>query len=221
MILAAGRGERMRPLSDTLPKPLLKVAGKPLIVHHIERLVRAGISELVINHAWLGDKIERALGDGGTFNAHIRYSAERQALETAGGIKQALPLLGAEEFLLVNGDIWCDFDFSAWLTKPLNGDLARLLLVDNPPQKPAGDFALVNDRVKHKKSGPSNNLTYAGIALFSPTMFNELAAQKAPLLPLFNAAINNNSLAGTYYSGDWLDVGTPERLQELRKRVEA
>lgn len=221
MILAAGRGERMRPLSDTLPKPLLEVAGKPLIVYHIERLVRAGISELVINHSWLGKKIERALGDGSAFNAHIHYSEEHQALETAGGINQALPLLGDEEFLLVNGDIWCDFDFTALLTKPLDGDLGRLLLVDNPPHKVEGDFGLEDDRVKRKETGRCNSLTYAGIARFSPALFGELEQRRAPLLPLLNAAIDKNLLAGLYDSGDWLDVGTPARLQELRQRVEA
>ncbi|MGI9295907.1 MAG: N-acetylmuramate alpha-1-phosphate uridylyltransferase MurU [Pseudomonadales bacterium] len=221
MILAAGRGERMRPLSDTLPKPLLEVAGKPLIVYHIERLVRAGVNELVINHAWLGEKIERALGNGSAFHARIHYSEERHALETAGGIKQALPLLGADEFLLVNGDIWCDFDFTALLTQPLNGDLGRLILVDNPPHKIEGDFILTNDRVKRGVSGNPNSLTYAGIARFSPALFSELSERKAPLLPLLNAAIDKNLLAGLYYSGDWLDVGTAARLQELRDRIES
>ncbi|MGI9285853.1 MAG: N-acetylmuramate alpha-1-phosphate uridylyltransferase MurU [Pseudomonadales bacterium] len=221
MILAAGRGERMRPLSDTLPKPLLEVAGKPLIVYHIERLVRAGVNELVINHAWLGEKIEQTLGNGSAFDAYISYSPEQQALETAGGIKQALPLLGTGEFLLVNGDIWCDFDLTALLTKPLNGDLGRLLLVDNPAHKPEGDFALLGDRIITRGYAAADCLTYAGIARLSAKMFSELAELKAPLLPLFNAAITKCMLAGLHYEGDWLDVGTPARLQELRNRVES
>lgn len=220
MILAAGRGERMRPLTDTLPKPLLEVAGKPLIVYHIERLVRVGVNELVINHAWLGEKIEQALGDGSTYNAHIDYSPERQALETAGGIKNALPMLGAEEFLLINGDVWCDFDPAVLLATPLAGDLGRLVLVANPPHKRAGDFDLLGDRIKPRSTANTNGLTYAGIARFSAAMFSELAERKAPLLPLLNAAIAKNRLAGLYYDGDWLDVGTPARLQELRDRME-
>lgn len=219
MILAAGRGERMRPLSDTLPKPLLVVAGKPLIVHHIERLVRAGVTEFVINHAWLGDKIEQALGDGSAFDARITYSPERQALETAGGIKQALPLLAAKEFLLVNGDIWCDFDFAKLLTVPLNGDLGCLVLVDNPVHKREGDFDLLGERVRPRGAGESNGFTYAGIARFSAALFADLTARKAPLLPLLKAAIDRNLLAGIYHPGDWLDVGTPARLQELRARI--
>lgn len=220
MILAAGRGERMQPLSDTLPKPLLEVAGKPLIVYHIERLVRAGVKELVINHAWLGEKIEQTLGDGSAFDAHISYSPEQHALETAGGIKQALPILGTGEFLLVNGDVWCDFDFTALLTKPLNGDMGRLILVDNPPHKLEGDFDLLGDRIKNRDSAGAKGLTYAGIARLSADMFSELAEPKAPLLPLFKAAIAKNLLAGLRYEGDWLDVGTPARLQELCDRIE-
>lgn len=220
MILAAGRGERMRPLSDTLPKPLLEVAGKPLIVHHIERLVRAGVTELVINHAWLGEKIEQALGDGSAFDARIIYSPEQQALETAGGIKHALPLLATAEFLLVNGDIWCDFDFAALLAAPLNGDLGRLVLVDNPPHKRQGDFDLLGERIRPRGAGDSNGLTYAGIARFSAALFTALTERKAPLLPLLNAAIDKNLLAGIYHPGDWLDVGTPARLHALRSRIE-
>ncbi len=220
MILAAGRGERMRPLSDTLPKPLLEVAGKALIVYHIERLVRAGVTELVINHAWLGEKIEQTLGDGSAFDAHISYSPEQDALETAGGIKQALPLLVPDEFLLVNGDIWCDFDFAALLTAPLNGDLGRLVLVDNPPHKLEGDFDLLGGRIRPRGTGESNGLTYAGIARFSAALFADLTERKAPMLPLLNTAIAQNMLAGIYHPGDWLDVGTPARLHALRTRIE-
>ncbi len=220
MILAAGRGERMRPLSDTLPKPLLEVAGRPLIVHHIERLVRAGVNELVINHAWLGEKIEHTLGDGSAFNARIVYSPEQQALETAGGIKKAMPLLATDEFLLVNGDIWCDFDFGDLLDKPLAGDLGRLVLVDNPPHKPAGDFDLCGERIR-PRAAISKGLTYSGIARLSAAMFAGLNERQAPLLPLLNAAIDKKLLAGVYHGGEWLDVGTPARLHELRARVGA
>ncbi len=220
MILAAGRGERMRPLSDTLPKPLLEVAGKPLIVYHIERLVRTGVTELVINHAWLGEKIEQTLGDGSAYGAHITYSFEPHALETAGGIKQALPLLGTGEFLLVNSDIWCDFDFSALLNTPLDGDLGCLVLVDNPAHKREGDFSLRGDRIRPRGDDNTNGLTYAGIARFSAALFADTTAGKAPLLPLLNAAIDRNLLAGMYHAGDWLDVGTPARLQALRDSIE-
>ena len=219
MILAAGRGERMRPLSDTLPKPLLEVAGKALIVYHIERLVRAGVSELVINHAWLGEKIEQTLGDGSAFDAHITYSPEQQALETAGGIKQALPLLAEDEFLLVNGDIWCDFDFATLLNTPLVGDLGRLVLVDDPPYKSSSDFNLLGDRIKPNNADNPNGLTYAGIARLSAAMFADTTKGKAPLRPLLGAAIDKNLLAGVYHRGDWLDVGTPTRLFDLRAKM--
>ncbi len=219
MILAAGRGERMRPLSDTLPKPLLEVAGKPLIVYQIERLVRAGVTELVINHAWLGEKIEQTLGDGSAFDAHIIYSPEQQALETAGGIKQALPLLAEDEFLLVNGDIWCDFDFATLLNTPLVGDLGRLVLVDDPPYKSSSDFNLLGDRIKPNNAYNPDGLTYAGIARLSAAMFADTTEGKAPLRPLLSAAINKNLLAGVHHRGDWLDVGTPTRLFDLRAKM--
>ena len=155
MILAAGRGERMRPLTDLLPKPLLAAGGKPLIVHHIEKLAAAGVTQLVINHAWLGHKLVAALGDGSALGVSIHWSAEESALETAGGIVQALPLLGSEPFLVINGDTWLDLDYRALVNQPLGDDLAHLWLVPNPPQHPQGDFSLQAGRVLDTPASPS------------------------------------------------------------------
>lgn len=223
MILAAGRGERMRPLTDHTPKPLLQVGGKPLIVWHIERLVRAGITELVINHAHLGMQIEQALGSGSRLGAHIRYSAEVSALETAGGIAQALPLLGNESFVVVNGDIYCDYDFTALpaLARRMQskGDLAHLLLVDNPPHHPHGDFALHESRILPESpilAPQSCLLTFSGIGLYHPSLFSGIArGTKAPLAPLLREQIACGKVSGEHYQGVWVDVGTPQRLTEL------
>ncbi|HTY99389.1 MAG TPA: nucleotidyltransferase family protein [Rhodocyclaceae bacterium] len=217
MILAAGRGERMRPLTDRTPKPLLPVAGRPLIVWHLERLARAGIADIVINHAHLPDQIEALLDDGSAWGVRIAYSPEPPgALETAGGIANALPLLGQAPFLVVNGDIYCEFDF-ARLPPLADSDLAHLVLVANPPQHPAGDFALAGGRVL--ADGPAR-LTFAGIGLYRPELFAGLPAGKpAKLAPLLRQAMAEGKVAGETYAGPWEDVGTPERLTELDARL--
>jgi len=216
MILAAGRGERMRPLTDHTPKPLLMAGGKPLIVWHIERLVRAGITDLVINHAHLGAQIEAALGDGSQFCATIRYSPEATALETAGGIAHALPLLGNEPFAVVNGDIWCDYDFTQLpaLATALHerDDAAYLVLVNNPVQHPNGDFGLQQGRV----TDGTPKFTFSGIGLYQSSLFAEIArGSKAPLAPLLRAQIALGKVSGEHYGGRWVDVGTPQRLEQL------
>ena len=218
MILAAGRGERMRPLTDRTPKPLLSVGGKPLIVWHLERLAQAGLRDVVINHAWLGERIEQALGDGSRWGMRIRYSAEGQALETAGGIVQALPLLGSDPFLVVNGDIWCDWDPAQAHAALRDMDAARadawLLLVDNPPQHPQGDFALLPDG---RAAGEgSDKLTFAGIGVYRPELFDGLASGRpAPLAPLLRQAMARGAVRADRHAGRWVDVGTPQRLQAL------
>lgn len=216
MILAAGRGERMRPLTDRLPKPLLSVGGKPLIVWHLERLAAAGIHDVVINHAWLGHEIERALGDGSAFGVRIRYSPEATALETAGGIAQALPLLGDEPFLVMNGDVWCDWNPAA--APALAADLpeggAWLLMVDNPVQHPNGDFRLAPDGRLHAQGEP--RLTYSGIAVYHPSLFTAVPRGSAmPMLPLFRQAMSDDLARGARHTGRWTDVGTPQRLADL------
>ena len=213
MILAAGKGERMRPLTLHTPKPLLLVGGKPLIQWHIEALARAGLRNLVINHAWLGEQLEAALGDGSELGVTIQWSAEGQPLETAGGIKRALPLLGEEAFVLVNGDVWTDVDFSR-LALP-SGMLAHLLLVDNPPFKVGGDFLLQDGKI----TNPSDQelvsaLTYSGIAVLSPELFAGLADGPQALAPLLRAAAERGLVSGEHFTGCWVDVGTPERLQQ-------
>lgn len=211
MILAAGRGERMRPLTDRTPKPLLPVAGKPLIIWHLERLARAGIHEIVINHAHLGDQIEALLGDGDAWNVSIHYSAEPQgALETAGGIANALPLLGDEPFLVVNGDIYCDWDFSR--ARIADDALAHLVLVENPPHHPAGDFSLSDGKV----GAGGTAYTFSGIGIYRPELFADIArGTPAKLAPLLNEAIAAGLVSGEYHTGRWVDVGTPERLEAL------
>lgn len=209
----------MRPLSDTRPKPLLKVGGKPLIEWHIKRLSRAGINHVVINHAWLGDQIEAALGDGRRYGVDIVYSSETTPLETAGGIAQALPLLGNEPFLVINGDIWCDWDPSLALPIAQNLDaanqLAWLLLVDNPPHHPEGDFSLDADgRLIDPKPGEA--LTFAGIGVYHPSLFKSVKADSpAPLAPVLYQALDRGHVRGAHYTGIWMDVGTPQRLAQL------
>ncbi len=217
MILAAGRGERMRPLTDTCPKPLLVAGGKPLIGHHLERLAEAGLRDVVINHAHLGRMLEDALGDGSRFGVSIRYSAEEAALETAGGIRQAQELLGDDVFLVINGDVFCDFDIGAFANQArhlTSGDsLAHLMLVTNPPHHSAGDFTLKGGRVSE---APENRLTYAGIGLFHPDLFSGLViGERAALGPLLRMAMARGRVSGERHDGYWIDVGTPERLAEL------
>ncbi len=224
-ILAAGRGERMRPLTDHTPKPLLLAGGKPLIVWHLEKLAAAGFHEVIINHAHLGAQIEAALGDGSTWGLSITYSAEPPgALETAGGIAKALPLLGDAPFLVVNGDVWCDVDFTAFLRStaeigqkcPEGG--ARLLFVANPTHHTAGDFSLDGERVVPAQG--DETVTYAGIGIYSPTMFRDVAPdQPMKLRPLLDAAIAAGKLQGERHDGRWVDVGTPQRLAELDKEL--
>jgi len=210
MILAAGRGERMRPLTDSVPKPLLKVRGRPIIEWTMERLARGGIVELVINYSHLGPMIEAALGDGNRLGVSIRYSPEHQALETAGGIANALALLGNEPFVAVNGDIWCDFDFASLRAIDLGGDLAHLVLVANPEHHPLGDFVVRNRRVQ-EKDGP--RWTFAGIGLYRPEFFASIRpGDKAKLAPLLREAMARGLVGGQIHKGTWLDIGTPARL---------
>lgn len=227
MILAAGRGERMRPLTDYTPKPLLPVGGKPLIVWHLEKLVKAGFDSIVINHAHFGAEFEAVLGNGAPFGAEIHYSREEEALETAGGIATALPLLNAEIFPVINGDIFCDYDFSK-LPQAIEVIrrtclLGYLVLVDNPPHHPQGDFVLNEGRVSDKGSLPtlhSSPLTFSGIGVYHRDMFARAeAGKKAPLAPLLRAAMALGKVGGEHYTGRWVDVGTPERLRELDRIV--
>ncbi|SIT23957.1 N-acetylmuramate alpha-1-phosphate uridylyltransferase MurU [Achromobacter sp. MFA1 R4] len=216
MILAAGRGERMRPLTDRLPKPMLPVGGKPLIVWHLERLAAAGIRDIVINHAWLGHEIEGALGDGAAQGVRIRYSAEARALETAGGIAQALPLLGDDPFLVINGDIWCDWDPAQAhdLASRAQPGGAWLLLVDNPAHHPAGDFVLTADGRVQAQGTP--RLTFAGVGVYHPSLFMDVPrGQAAPLAPLLRQAMERDLARGARHTGRWTDVGTPQRLADL------
>jgi MurNAc alpha-1-phosphate uridylyltransferase len=211
MILAAGRGERMRPLTDTTPKPLLKVGGKMLIEYHLEKLRDANITDVVINHAWLGEKVEQALGDGSQYGLNIQYSAEGEALETAGGIIKALPLLGNGSFIVINGDIFCDYDASS-LMAPISG-LAHLILVDNPEHNPEGDFELTE--LGEVKQTGKNKLTFSGIGIYHPDLFNKLEKGKRPLAPVLRGAMDKHFVTGTHFKGMWHDIGTPERLGEL------
>jgi N-acetyl-alpha-D-muramate 1-phosphate uridylyltransferase len=212
MLLAAGRGERMRPLTDQTPKPLLTVRGKPLIVYHLEQLARGGVREVVINLAWLGPKIRAALGDGSTWGVSIRYSDEgARALETGGGIFKALPWLSGEPFLVVNADVYTDFDFA---TLQIAADAwAQLLLVPNPEHHPNGDFALEQGRII---APGAPRYTYAGIGVFRPELFRGCQPGRFALLPLLQRAINARRLQGELYSGQWTDVGTAERLAALQ-----
>lgn len=228
MILAAGRGERMRPLTDTLPKPLIPVAGKPLIQWHIEKLAAAGITEIVINHAWLGAHIEQTLRDGRQWGVNIHYSAETVALETAGGIATALPLLGTEPFLVINGDIWCDWNplQALQIGKRLSqrAQQAWLLLVPNPAHHPNGDFGLtasglVTDTDVHATTSSTAltpKHTFSGIGVYQPSLFSHTPAhQPAKLAPLLREAIAGAQIVGQLHHGAWIDVGTPERLNTL------
>lgn len=208
MILAAGRGERLRPLTDTVPKSLLEVRGRPLIEHHLEALSRAGFSEIVINLSWLGNQVRDRLGDGGDFNLVIEYSDEPEALETAGGILRALPLLG-ERFIVVNADIFTDYDF-ARLKR--SDSKAHLVLVENPQHNPGGDFSLVESNVGN--DGPTR-YTFSGISQYHRSFFDGLVPGRQALAPLLHAAAKQHQVTGELFSGAWSDIGTLERLQAL------
>ena len=236
MILAAGLGTRMRPLTLDKPKPLLDVGSKPLIVWHIEALKRSGITDIVINCAWLAEKLIQALGDGSQFGVNIHWSVEAEALETAGGIINALPLLGDAPFLLVNGDVWTRFDYAQLckhglvndLGADVDSDLAHLILVDNPPQHPKGDFLLVNQRVYSPQHNSetidqpgTEQLTFAGISILSPKLFAHLEQGKRPLAPLLIQAMQQGKVSGRKMTDAWVDVGTPERLSALDQLIKS
>ena len=223
MVLAAGRGERLRPITDTLPKPLVQVAGKPLVVYHLEALARAGVRDVVINLSWLGDKIRAALGDGGRYGVHITYTDEGPvALETGGGIFNAIQHLGPGPFLVVNGDTFTDIDFGALRSQAdvdiQAGALARIVLVPNPTQHPRGDFGLEGDRVVERET---DRFTYSGVGVYRPELFEGCTPGRFPLAPLLKRAIAEGRLRGELHSGEWCDVGTPQRLADLDTRVRA
>ncbi|HET8807876.1 MAG TPA: nucleotidyltransferase family protein [Methylophaga sp.] len=219
MILAAGRGERLRPLTDHTPKPLLKAGDKPLIVYLIERLVAAGFNELIINYAHLGEQFPKALGDGSGWGASISYSPELNGgLETAGGIIHALPLLGNEPFLVVNGDIWTDFDFAKLQNCLRHDTLCHLILVPNPIQHPDGDFYLDDNNQLHAEG--AEKFTFSGIGVYRPELFIGLAEGKRPLKPLLLGAMQQNRATGAFYEGDWSDIGTAERLMALASQLQ-
>ena len=218
MILAAGKGERMRPLTLTTPKPLVRAAGVPLIEYHLRALAAAGFNEVVINHAWLGQQIEDHLGDGSRFGLSIQYSPEGEPLETGGGIFRALSLLGDDAFLVVNGDIWTDYDFSV-LHQPING-LAHLVLTDNPPHHPKGDFTLIDGKVQDGEPD-AQTLTYSGIAVLHPQLFDGCSDGAFKLAPLLRNAMAKGEVTGERLKGHWVDVGTHERLAEAEALIEA
>ncbi|WAJ38221.1 nucleotidyltransferase family protein [Pseudomonas sp. GOM7] len=217
MILAAGKGERLRPLTLHTPKPLVQAAGTPLIEYHVRALAAAGFTELVINHAWLGQQIEDYLGDGARFGLRIAYSSEGEPLETGGGIFKALPLLGDEPFAVINGDIFTDYPF-AELRKPLNG-LAHLVLVNNPAHHPQGDFILQQGQV-HDAAADGERLTYSGIAVLHPRLFAACQPGAFKLAPLLREAMAAGQVSGERHGGCWIDVGTHERLAEVERLLQ-
>jgi len=211
MILAAGEGKRMRPLTEHTPKPLLEVASQPLIVWHIQRLARAGIKDIVINIAHLGEQIPQKLGDGKEWGVNLHYSDERDegGLETAGGIIKALPMLGDEPFWVINGDVWCDYEIDSKFELP-NEILAHLVLVPNPPHNPKGDFDIQNSFIVDRPA-----YTFAGIGLYSPKMFKDMSIAKKPLAPILRKYIKQQKVTGELFYGRWYDIGTPQRLKEI------
>ncbi len=217
MILAAGRGKRMRPLTDHTPKPLLQAAGKSLIEYHLIALAQSGFKRVVINHAYLGQQIENKLGDGSRYGLDILYSSEPEGgLETGGGIHHALPLLGDSPFLVINGDIWTDYPLSPSISLEPN-TLAHLILVDNPPHNLEGDFSLSEDNRLHDKAGP--RLTFSGIGLYHPDLFKQQKSGRFALAPLLREAMLANQVTGEHYRGQWADIGTPQRLRELDQHL--
>jgi MurNAc alpha-1-phosphate uridylyltransferase len=230
MLLAAGRGERMRPLTDTLPKPLLEAGGRPLIAWHLERLAAAGFTTVVINHAWLGERIEQALGDGAAFGLRIRYSAEGTALETAGGIARALPLLdeGGDDlpFFCISADVFCDYDVGRAPTIALqmaaSGASCWCVMVDNPGHHGGGDFALDVGRLRLATPGAAGRaFTYAGIGMFRPSLFRAIApGTRMALRPILDREIAAGRAGGEHHGGLWFDIGTPQRLADLNRMLE-
>ncbi|KIH86037.1 N-acetylmuramate alpha-1-phosphate uridylyltransferase MurU [Pseudomonas batumici] len=215
MILAAGKGERMRPLTLHTPKPLIRAAGTPLIDYHLHALAAAGFKEVVINHAWLGQQIEDYLGDGSRYGLSIAYSPEGEPLETGGGIFRALPLLGDEPFLVVNGDIWTDYDFAS-LRRPIAG-LAHLVMVDNPPHHPSGgDFNLLDGQL-HDGGTAGEKLTYSGISVLHPKLFADCTDGAFKIAPLWREAMARGLVTGEHMRGHWIDVGTQERLAQVEQ----
>ncbi len=216
IILAAGRGERMRPLTDNTPKPLLKVAGKCLIDYHIEALVKAGITDIVINLAYLGEQIKNHVGDGENYQANIEYSQEfGDGLETAGGILNALPILGAQPFLVVNADIYCQYPLEKLINQPF--ELAHLILVPNPEHHPEGDFHLQANQLLTRFAQPK--YTYSGLGMYHPKLFINLPVGRIPLAPVLEFGMCKDSISGELYKGDWFDIGTPERLAQLEQHL--
>ena len=218
MILAAGKGERMRPLTLHTPKPLVRAGGVPLIEYHLRALKEAGVHEVVINHAWLGQQIEDYLGDGERYGLRIAYSPEGEPLETGGGIFRALPLLGDQPFMVVNGDIWTDYNFKA-LRMPLAG-LAHLVLIKNPAHHPDGDFSLIDGQVRDSRDA-GTRLTYSGIAVLHPKLFAGCRDGALKLAPLLRAAMDQGQVTGEHFTGRWVDVGTLERLAEVERLLGA
>lgn len=220
MILAAGRGERMRPLTDLLPKPLLPVAGKPLIQYHLEALCAAGLQDIVINHAWLGHLLPAHLGTGEQFGVTIQYSDEgAEGLETAGGIKKALPLLGNAPFVVVNGDVFCDYPYQQLINKLRTDCLAHLVFVPNPPQHPNGDFGI--SASGYAVAEATQCFTFSGIAIYRPEFFNNVAEGKQKLAPYLRQAMQQNKITAELYKGVWHDIGTVQRLTELSAQLES
>lgn len=216
MLLAAGRGERLRPLTDRTPKPLIDIAGKPLIVHHLEKLARAGFRDVVINVSHLRDKIISTLGDGSAYDVHIHYSDEGDhRLETGGGIFKALPLLGPDPFLVINSDIWCDYDLRP--ASPIrNGQLAHLVMTDNPAEHPEGDFAIREHRLSNTGTP---KFTFSGIAWYRPEFFDGCTEGRFPLAPLFRSLADKDLIGAELYAGFWMDLGTLDRVEALCRRL--
>lgn len=220
MILAAGLGKRMRPLTDDLPKPLLKVGDQTLIEHQIGRLKAGGVTGIVINHFYLGGLIEQALGDGSRYGVPIKYSREPILLDTAGGIIKSLPRLGDDCFIVVNADVWTDFDFST--LEPVDGvtRLAHLVLVDNAEHNPGGDFHLNGEGlVRNGEGGDGNSLTFAGISVMHKNLFAGLPIQPRSVVPLLQEAMKKDQVSGQHYKGEWVDIGTPERLADVSNKL--
>jgi len=223
MVLAAGRGERMRPLTLDRPKPLLEVAGLPLIGHHLHALSMAGLRDVVVNLSWHGDQIRSALGDGSRYNVRLRYSDEGpEPLETGGGIFRALPLLGPAPFLVLNGDVWTDFPYAKLSESLRPADLAYLVLVENPTHNPRGDFVLRSGRIVEDglEAGPDGaRLTFSGVGVYRPELFAGCEDGIFKLAPLIRAAARAGRVGGELHDGEWLDIGTPQRLEELDRRL--